>query len=196
MYRLGLSLLEVGSTLEDSLDVRSAALPIMRALRSDLDVAVLVCYRRGLRAVCVERVEGHNVRLVAMQVGDSLPLHVGAAPRALLSWLPPGEQHAVLEELSGMPSLLGFPIPPRAKLQREIEETRGRGYSRSDEDVTLGIASFGSPILNHRGELVAALSISGLRDTVIGREAESATALQRAARDVSRALGFEEHAHG
>jgi DNA-binding IclR family transcriptional regulator len=192
MYRLGLSLLEVGSALEDSLDVRTAAVPVMRDLRSELDVAVLLCYRRDLRAVCVERVEGHNVRLVSMQVGDSLPLHVGAAPRALLSWLPSGEQHAVLGELEALPTLLGFPVPPLTTLRTEIDETRGRGYSRSDEDVTLGVASLGSPIFNHRGELVAAMSISGLRDAVIGRERQGSAALRKATRDVSAALGFVE----
>jgi len=192
LYRLGLSLLEVGSALEDSLDVRPAALPIMRDLRAELDVAVLLCYRRDVRAVCVERIEGHNVRLVAMQVGDALPLHVGAAPRALLSWLPAGEQHAVLDEITGMTSLLGFPVPSAAALRREIADIRDRGYSRSDEDVTLGVASLGSPIFNHRGELVAAMSISGLRDTVIGREEEASRALRAASRGVSEVLGFEE----
>ncbi|QAY59650.1 IclR family transcriptional regulator [Microbacterium protaetiae] len=192
MYRLGLSLLEVGSALEDSLDVRTVAMPIMRDLRAALDVAILVCYRRDLRAVCVERLEGHNVRLVSMQVGDSLPLHVGAAPRALLAWLPPGEQHAVLDELTSADSLLGFAVPPLSALRREIADIRRRGYSRSDEDVTLGVAALGSPIFNHRGELVAALSISGLRDQIIGRESEVSAALRRAAHSISAALGFEE----
>lgn len=191
MYRLGLSLLEVGSVLEDTLDARGVALPFMRELRTELDVAVLICYRRDLRAVCVERVDGHNVRLVSMQIGDSLPLHVGAAPRALLSWLPPGEQHAVLDELGAVDRMLGFDVPPTPVLRREIDDIRDRGYSRSDQDVTLGIASFGSPIFNHRGELVAAMSISGLRDVLIDREGAASAALIQATGDVSAALGFK-----
>jgi len=195
MYRLGLFLLEVGSALEDSLDVRTVALPTMRELRAELDVAVLLCYRRGVNAVCVERLDGHDVRLVSMQVGDSLPLYVGAAPRALLAWLPQGEQRAVLNGITSLSSMAGFHVPPDAELQENISLTRRRGYSRSDEDVTLGVAALGSPVFNHRGELVAAISVSGLREAIIGREQAAAHALLSAAREISTALGHKESPH-
>ncbi|MEG8037665.1 helix-turn-helix domain-containing protein [Sphingomonas sp. LR61] len=88
-YRLGLACMQIGGVLEDSLDVRGLALPRLRELRSSVGVAALLCYRRGTRAVCVERLEGHDVRSVAMQVGDSLPLHVGGAPaHSWRSWPP------------------------------------------------------------------------------------------------------------
>jgi len=40
----------------------------------------------------------------------------------------------------------------------------------SDGDVTPGIAALGAPVFNHRGEVVGALSISGLRVQVLGPE--------------------------
>ncbi|WIB77714.1 IclR family transcriptional regulator [Curtobacterium sp. MCPF17_002] len=189
-YRLGLACMQIGGVLEDSLDVRGLALPRMRALRSTAGVAALLCYRRGTRAVCVERIEGHDVRSVAMQVGDSLPLHVGGAPRALLASLPTGERRAVVDEL-----LAGgdqqYPVPPAADLDAELRATRDRGYARSDQDVTIGIAAFGSPVFNHRGELVAAVSISGLRERLVGREDELAALVVATAADISADLGFE-----
>ena len=190
MYRLGLAFLQIGGALEDSLEVRTVALPRMRELRAELDVAVLLCYRRGLRAVCVERIEGHDVRSVAMQVGDSLPLHVGGAPFALLSWLPAGEQHIVLDDLARQADSLTYAVPDAAALRAAIATTHERGYSRSDQDVTIGIAAFGAPVFNHRGELVAAVSISGLRESLIGREASAAARLVAAAASISHDLGF------
>jgi DNA-binding IclR family transcriptional regulator len=191
-YRLGLAFMQIGGVLEDSLDVRAVALPRLRALRSSANVAALLCYRRGIRAVCVERLEGHDVRSVAMQVGDSLPLHVGGAPIALLAWLPAGEQHAVLDELVAAADTLPYPVPPIGRLEAMLRDTRARGWSRSDEDVTIGIAAFGSPVFNHRGEVVAAVSISGLREGLLEREPELAAGVVRTARAISTDLGYPE----
>ncbi|GAA3339242.1 hypothetical protein GCM10017714_13920 [Curtobacterium pusillum] len=189
-YRLGLACMQVGGVLEDSLDVRGLALPRMRELRSTADVAALLCYRRGTRAVCVERIEGHDVRSVAMQVGDSLPLHVGGAPLALLAFLPSGEQHAVIDELLAADDL-PYPTPAADVLREDVARIRDRGYARSDEDVTIGIAAFGSPVFNHRGELVAAVSISGLRERLIDRESELAALVMDTAAAISADLGYE-----
>lgn len=189
-YRLGLGLMSTGAAVEASLDVRDLALPRMRALRAEADLAVLLCYRKGNRAVCVERLDGHDVTSVAMQVADSLPLHRGAAPLALLAHLPAGERTAVVEQLTD--PRLAQPHEPADgdALTAELGAIRSRGYARSDQDVTIGIAAFGSPVLNHRGELVAALSVSGLRERVIDREEAVSSLLVATAAEISGDLGF------
>ena len=186
-YRLGLLLLEVGSRLEDQLDIREAALPTLRHLLGEIGVTSFLCVRRDARAVCVERVEGQAVRSLAMQLGGSLPLYVGAAPRALLGFLPEVEQQAVLEvaELPG--------DPPRSSwttIRADAEQVRRHGYAVSDGDVTPGIAALGAPVFNHRGELAAAISISGLRAQILGdQQARNVDLILAGAREVSRALG-------
>lgn len=190
-YRLGIAFMTIGGAIEESLDVRGVALPRMRALRARADVAVLLCYRKGANAVCVERLEGHDVRSVAMQVGDSLPLHVGGAPLALLAFLPHGEQRAVLERLGELASTSGYSLPDPAVLAARLEETRAHGYARSDQDVTIGIAAFGSPVFNHRGELVAAVSVSGLRERLVDREDDLAAQVVGTAAAISTDLGHE-----
>lgn len=200
-YRLGLAFLRVGGAIEESLDVRTVAGPHLRALRQGADVAALLCYRKGAFAVCVERLEGRDVRSVAMQVGDSLPLHVGGAPLALLANLPRGEQHAVIEHLAGAGDSLEHPLPPTSELEARLAEVREQGYARSDQDVTVGIAAFGSPIFNHRGELVASVSVSGLRERLIDREQELAQMVRETAAAIGAELGHapasdEERIHG
>jgi DNA-binding IclR family transcriptional regulator len=195
-YRLGMAFMTIGGAIEESLDVRGVALPRMRALRARADVAALLCYRKGTHAVCVERLEGHDVRSVAMQVGDSLPLHVGGAPLALLAFLPQGEQHAVLEQLAELGDRSPYPLPRSAALTARLEETRERGYARSDQDVTIGIAAFGSPVFNHRGELVAAVSISGLRERLLDREDELAAQVKDTAAALSADLGHNAELSG
>lgn len=188
-YRLGLSMLTLGRRLEDRLDIREAALPALRRLLDEIGVTSYLCVRRGARAVCVERLEGLAVQSLAMQLGSSLPLYAGAAPRSLLAFLPAVEQQTVLEagEVVGDP-----PRPDRSAIETDIDQVRRRKYAVSDGDVTPGIAALGAPVFNHRSELVAAISISGLRAQVLGdQEHRNVELIQAAAREVSRALGQE-----
>ncbi|HEX8771019.1 MAG TPA: IclR family transcriptional regulator, partial [Acidimicrobiales bacterium] len=175
--------------LEDKLDVRECALPSLRRLVNTTGTTSFLCVRRDTRAVCVERIEGQAVRSLAMQLGSSLPLYAGAAPRAILAFLPPAEQRSSLR-LSRLP---GDPPPPdAAAIQADIKRVRRDGFSVSDGDVTPGIAALGAPVFNHRGELAAAISISGLRSQVLGSSREANIELiTSSAREVSRALGQE-----
>lgn len=188
-YRLGLLLLTIGGQLEDKLDVRECALPSMRHLLETTGSTIFLCVRRDTRAVCVERLEGQAVRSLAMQLGSSLPLFVGAAPRAILAFLPPAEQRSSLRasRLPGDP-----PRPDATAIQADIEQVRRDGFAVSDGDVTPGIAALGAPVFNHRGELEAAISISGLRSQILDSTREANIALiTSCAREVSRALGQE-----
>ncbi len=187
-YRLGLLFLSVGSVLEDAIDIRIAALPALRHLVAETGATSFLCVRRAGRAVCVERIEGSTVRSVALELGNSLPLYSGAAPRALLAYLPLAEQLAVLRDAVPQP---GDPDrPPPAAVLADADASRSAGYTVSDGDVTPGIAALGVPVFNHRGDLAAAISISGLHSQVLGDLAERNIALIReAATSVSRALG-------
>jgi DNA-binding IclR family transcriptional regulator len=191
-YRLGLALMTIGGLIEDQLDIREACLPSLRNLVSAIGVTSFLCVRRGARAVCLERLEGFAVQSLAMQLGGSLPLFAGAAPRALLAFLPEAEQDAVLadttERLRDDP-----PRPAVATLKADLTAIKSLGYSVSDGDVTPGIAALGAPVFNHRGEVDGALSISGLRGQVLAPSIleHNIALLRQAAADASTALGWE-----
>src|SRR4051812_43220522 len=187
-YRLGLIFLMIGSAVEDAIDIREAALPALRHLAAETRATSFLCVRRAMRAVCVERIEGNAVRSPALELGGSLPLCSGAAPRALLSRLPLAEQLTILRDAVPQP---GDPVPPSpAATLADAEQSRSAGYTVSDEDVTPGIAALGAPIFDRSGRPAAAISISGLRSQILGDRAERNIALiKAAAASVSRALG-------
>ena len=189
-YRLGLPLMTVGGLVEDNIDLREVSRPGMLALLRQTDATTFLCVRRDARAVCVERMEGRAVRSLAMQLGSSLPLYSGAGPRAILAHMPPSEQHGVLT--SGVPYPGDPPRPHLGEVMAELEQVRRQGYAVSDGDVTTGIAALGAPIFNHRHELVASLSISGLRGQILGGLVErNCELLLSVAREISTQLGEE-----
>lgn len=191
-YRLGLYLMTIGGLVEDHLDIREASLPSLRELVDATGVTSFLCVRRGPRAVCLERIEGYAVQSLAMLLGGSLPLYAGAAPRALLAFLPVAEQSAILKDTSQQ--LRDDPPRPDDKdIIADIARIRAVGYSVSNGDVTPGIAALGAPVFNHRGEVQGALSLSGLRGQVLNPAGVDHTIelLRLAAGKASAALGWE-----
>lgn len=190
MYRLGLFFMNIGGLVEDRLDIREAALPAMRELIATTGHTTYLCVRREDRAVCIERLDGREVRSMAMRLGDSLPLYSGAAPRALLAFLPRSERTSLIAHYASADSPWRN-APSRAEMEALVETTRARGYSLSDEDVTPGVAAVGAPVFNHRGELEGSVSISSIREPIISDLDSMAAAVIAAARSASVAMGYE-----
>jgi DNA-binding IclR family transcriptional regulator len=188
-FRLTIKAFQVGSVLVDSLELRQEAGPIMARMAAELDEAVYLVVAAGTRAVCLERIDsGEGVRLVDLYVGGSQPLNLGAGPRALLAFdqdrlLPP-----LLEE--GLSSRTEYSLVDPADLLDDLAETRLRGYSISDEDVTAGIGAIGAPILGPDGIAVAALSFGGLRQHVLPPRPAHVACLLQACQEISTRLGY------
>ena len=192
-YRLGIYAVRIGGLLEDRLDVRKACQPYLEGVRRITKETAFLCYRRGNVAVCVERIGGRDVQSHDMRLGDSLPLTHGAAPLAILAFLPEEEREAVIEQSSFDVGGSGRRVTAD-EVRTRIAFAREHGYSLSDGDVTPGIAALGAPIYNHRGELEGAVSLSGLRERVLDPERDMVGVVLAAARDSSRALGYQEAA--
>src|SRR4051794_1216748 len=60
-YRLGLKLFRLGGAVMRRFDVRQAALPTMEGIHEKTGETVYLCVRRGLEAVCIERIAGKRV---------------------------------------------------------------------------------------------------------------------------------------
>ena len=191
-YRIGGKLLSLANELIRRLDIRRASLPVLKRIHEATGETTFLCVRHGTRAVCIERIDGVRVNSRVLRLGRSLPLHVGAAPRALLAF----EDREGWEEYASIASLtedLGHDIS-RSALYAELEEIRNAGFVVSDNTVTPGIAAVGAPIFDDRGEVAASLSVSGLREGVLAAgtdDAPSVTDLVRdGARELSSYLGF------
>jgi len=187
-YMLGLELFRLGQTVVTRFDERQAALPVMERIHADVGETIFLCVRRGRDAVCIERIDGARVNLLALGLGGSLPLHAGGAPRALLAFEPPEawEEYVAQGELEA-------PTPrspaTREALLEELRRTRERGYAVSDEDVTPGVASVGAPVFDHTGAVRAALSVGGLRDAILGNGSRATELVLDGAAAISRSLG-------
>jgi DNA-binding IclR family transcriptional regulator len=160
---------------------------VLAATRESVNLFVLA----GDTAVCVDRRDSPQPVRVSSVLGHSVTLHAGAAPKAILAFLPEAQRERVL---AGLPGYLRYTdktiLDPEA-LKEDLARTRKRGYSISDEDVDSAARGTGAPILNREGLPVGAMSVGGPSFRVDAAALESLGELiVQAARAVSRQLGY------
>lgn len=189
-FRLGMKLFELGSRVAQRFDERQLALPVMERIHHETDQTVFLCVRRHFEAVCIERLNGKQVQTLELLLGGTLPLHVGAGPQVLLAF----EDEVFRENYLRDASLARFTAKTKTVargIRTELEAIARRGYSVSDEDVTIGIAAIGAPIFDHTGRIRASLSLSGVRPAILGdSEHDIARLVVEGAAEISQLLGF------
>jgi DNA-binding IclR family transcriptional regulator len=189
-YQLTYRLFAVGSPAADRFGLREAAHPVMERLAAETGETVNLGVLDGTRVVNLHKVESRHLLRMHMEVGGGVPAHATALGKVLLAALQPSD---LTQRLGGqrLARLTRRTIGDRATLRRTLVRIRTQGFAIDDEECSLGLRCVAAPIRDHRGAVVAALSISGpsqrLPGQILPRLAEN---VQAAAQEVSRRLGF------
>lgn len=194
-FRLTIKPFQIGSVLVDSLELRQEAAAVMARLAVECDETVYLTVPAGTHAVCLERIDsGQGVRIADLYVGGSQPLHLGAGPRVLLAF----REDELLPPLlrAGLETRTPATLATEEVLRQDLAETRRRGFSLSDSDVTPGIAAIGAPVFDRTEQAVAAISIGGLTEHIMPPRAAHVAALLEATATVSRRLGSRREVSG
>ena len=189
VFRPGVGLVRLGGSVLTRFVERTVTMPVLERLRAKTKETVHLSVRRGNQAVFIERLHGERAHSLAISLGGTLPLHVGASPRVLLAF----EPRSFWDEYFAV-----TPVEPwthrapadEAAVRALLEETLVTGVSISDEDVVLGVATVAAPVLDHRGKARAAIAFNLLPDA-LRSDRESWIELARSsALDASRGFGY------
>jgi DNA-binding IclR family transcriptional regulator len=189
-YLIGYKLLELSSGLQDRVErIKLAAREHLEAIQRDTGETTNLVVLEGRNVVYVDKVDGtRSVRLL-IEVGASIPAHTTGAGKAILAWR--GEQD-VAALLGGAPLArsTGHTITTLQALEEDLERSRRRGFATDDEEHEEGVACVGTPVFDHRGISVAAISVSGPTPRILADTAGLGALLSRHAEAVSTKLGY------
>jgi IclR family KDG regulon transcriptional repressor len=104
--------------------------------------------------VCVDRVLSQHALSSTIHIGARVPLHLGAAGRALMAYLPDGERQALIDGLDGDEIDI-------AALIDSLDDTREQGVAISVEEREKGLASVAVPVLDRTAGVVGTISSTG-----------------------------------
>ncbi|GHF42735.1 IclR family acetate operon transcriptional repressor [Deinococcus metalli] len=168
----------------------SAAQPFMDEVSQSTGETVNLFVLDGDQMTSVDHRDGvRPVRLVT-EPGRRTPLHAGACPKAVLAYLPPAEQDALLAQLPSLPRFTPHTELDPDALRAELGLTRLRGYAISDLDIDEEARGVGAPIFNASGHAIGAISVGGPASRMTpSRLAELGDTIRSAAQRISRQLG-------
>ena len=125
-------------------------------------------------------------------IGISFPRYSTATGKALLSGLPDAELCEKIRSTK-LPTYTSRSITDPEALIKEIRLTRQRGWSRDDQEHEPGIRCIAAPIYDYRGNIIAAVSTSGLKQIITpARDEEIAGFVMDAAHSISQRMGYRD----
>lgn len=141
--------------------LREAALPVMTALRDEVEETVgLHGVRPPGERVVADQVESHHpLRRTYTEIGSPIPLPYGAPGKVICAWLPAAHLDDVLSR--EIARLTPTTVTDPDVLRAQLDEVRARGYALSFAERTPGIRSVAAPVFDHHGAVVGCLSVSG-----------------------------------
>ncbi|HET9873953.1 MAG TPA: IclR family transcriptional regulator [Propionibacteriaceae bacterium] len=181
--RVSLRWLKLSDAARAGMREWSHARPLLDQLAIRTGQTIYLSVPRSDRAVCIDWSPGRALSVLALKPGRTLPLYAGAAGRVTLAFRPePLEDYL---RAAPFAVLTEHTLSTARELRADVEATRSRGYSVSDEDVTLGIGALGAPITNRGGALLGALSLAGLAEDLRSRRSELSADLLACAAELS-----------
>ena len=181
--RLSLRWLTLSDAARSGMREWSQARPILDGLADRTGQTVYLSVPRGDRAICIDWSPGRALNVLALKPGRSLPLYAGAAGRVTLAYRPDPLEDYLL--LAPFPPLTEHTLVTAPELRADVAEITTRGYSVSDEDVTLGIGALGAPLMGRNGMFLGALSLAGLAEDLRVRRSELSADLLACAEELS-----------
>jgi len=183
-YRLGTIWMELGLQVYDTMDYISKIRPELERLAREVEESVYLSKPAGLDTIIIERIDSAaNPIRIYDQLGIRIPMHIGAANKAILATMPVSQAKEIIEQL--------IPYEEIAELEAQLEQIRLQGFSISHGERTEGTSSIAVSILNGFNEVVGAVSIGFVSFNVTAEHINTLTErLMETGKRVSMKLGY------
>lgn len=183
-YSLGWTIFQIGNRKYSGIKLENLALTEMKALQADCLETILLTVLSGQQAHCVEKVASTRLIKIGHERGGHHPVHVGASGRILLAYQSSSFQTEYLSQATFVET------NTTSRLIEQLECIRRQGHAFSDSELDSGSVAVSAPIFNHAEQLVAGLTVAGLKDRLVETSLNLwTTMVKERARNISRILG-------
>lgn len=157
-YEVTLKLWELGVTVLDKLDVKRVAVEPMERLVGITGETAHLSILDHAEVVYIDKVDSPQPVRAYSKIGGRAPAYCVATGKALLAFAGAGVFDQVAQELRRhTPNTITDATELRAELRRVVET----GYAVNRGEWREGVCGVAAPIRDARGEVIAAIGISG-----------------------------------
>jgi len=171
-FRVSLRVCALANMALNAIGLREQAKPHLQNLAKSLRMTVHLAVMEQGACILIEKVSPPEVTRIATWTGKHLSLHCTAVGKALAAYLPEEQLDALIRE-QGLLRHNDNTICSAPRLKRELAIIRQRGYALDDEEEEINVRCLGAPILDEKGNAIAAISIVGTTLQVHDRNVDS-----------------------
>ena len=159
IYQLGSRLIHLGAVASRMWDVGQWALPHLQRLAAEHGETVDLAILDGTSVVYLLVVESPQRVKLSAAVGQRLPAWCTASGKAFLAYLPAAQVAALTA--GGLAKFTPATRTDLDDLNRDLQETRERGFALSEQEYEKDINAVAAPVLNAQWLPVFAMAIAG-----------------------------------
>lgn len=159
-YRISPSLSNLVSNEAITEELRRLALPMMQALRDQYGETVNLGVLHVNKVTYLEVVPSEFALRLQESRGASVPAHASALGKAILAFNPSEAVEDLLRSHK-LESVTEHTISDPKTFLAELKRVRGAGFAFDRGEGSMLAVCIGAPILDTRGNAIAAMSISG-----------------------------------
>jgi DNA-binding IclR family transcriptional regulator len=188
-YALTLKIFELSHENPPTNRLLSVALPLMERLAAEAQQSCHLAVLSGARVLIVAQVDAPRAMHYAVRLGAQFPLAETSSGAVLLAYQPPHHRQALFDAAVASTPELTQELPER------LDTVLACGGERRASLVVTGVTNLSRPVFDHRGTIVAALTIPYLPQRGITVDIDAAEGFVVAtANGISAALGWREPA--
>jgi DNA-binding IclR family transcriptional regulator len=193
-YKLGIVLFRLGNLVEKSLDINRVAEPVMQALSDETELIVHFGTSQKEKAILLQKKWPQNhvsdMEMIA-RVGGYIPIYCTGIGKLMLAYQAPDKVDQIMDLIEFHPYTPNT-MDSKEALMAELETIRSQGYAENNEEHELYMYSLTYPVRDHRGQVVAGISLSGIKEKILNMsQGMLHQSLKRAALQISRKLGYQ-----
>lgn len=175
-YELGIDLYHLVNSAYGFLDIKKICAPYLKSACDKSNLLIHLAIIDDDKIIIIDRIWPRNdfeAVVLASNVGGTVPLHSTGVGKVLCAYSP----NAIREKLIGASNFKKFSertITDKSEFLATLDEVRSRGYAINEGEHEPYLKCLTRPIFNADGKIIAAFSISGLRELLSGEGLELA----------------------
>ncbi len=159
-YYLGRAIFFLAAGASTEVQLSMAAMPHLEALAAATGESSHLAIRSGQEAKLTTKVAGSGAFQMVERAGGIRPLHCTAIGKVLLAFAP-DDLFEALAKAAPFESFTSKTISEAEQLREEIRRVRETGIGYDDGEFDLEVRCVAAAVRDFRGEVVAAIGISG-----------------------------------
>jgi IclR family pca regulon transcriptional regulator len=171
-FRLTPKVLELGYAFMSTMSIVDIAQPILERLAAEVGETTAIAILDHREIVHLARATVQRELTPIVTIGRRFGALHNSTGRVLVSYMEPDAMETFVAD-SELPKKTQWSITNKKKLRDELKKVRAQGYAIVDQESELGLRSIAAPVINRRGQAVAAVNIIASAAVVPLEELES-----------------------